>query len=124
MNIHTSLSAIHLIRYIVAYVFITSGLMKLISEDLSQSFVNLGLPYPLYLMYIVALLEIVCGISILANKSVKKATIPLLTIMIAALLLTKVPILHTGFMAFAFQARLDIIMLVLLFILYTHSQRR
>ncbi|WP_419392842.1 hypothetical protein [Cytobacillus praedii] len=54
----------------------------------------------------------------MANKQVKNATIPLITIMAAALLLTKIPLLHTGFMPFAFNARLDLIMLVLLFILY------
>lgn len=115
---NTALSVIHLIRYSVAYVFITSGVMKLVSDELGNYFISLGLPFPLYLMYFVSLIEIICGILILANKQVKNAAIPLITIMIAALLLTKIPLLHTGFMPFAFNARLDIIMLVLLFILY------
>ncbi|WP_102273156.1 DoxX family protein [Cytobacillus massiliigabonensis] len=114
----TAFSAIHLIRYLVAYVFITSGVMKLVSDELGSYFISLGLPFPLYLMYAVSLIEIICGILILANKQVKNAAIPLISIMIAALLLTKIPILHTGFIPFAFNARLDIIMLVLLFILY------
>ncbi|KQL18115.1 DoxX family protein [Cytobacillus solani] len=114
----TELSTIHLIRYSVAYVFITSGVMKLVSDELGSYFISLGLPFPLYLMYAVSLIEIFCGILILSNNQVKNATIPLITIMIAALLLTKIPILHTGFMLFAFNARLDIIMIVLLFILY------
>lgn len=118
MCMNTSVSTIHLIRYSVAFVFITSGVMKLVSEELSSYFISFGLPFPLYLMYLVSLVEIICGILILANKQVKHATIPLITIMVAALLLTKIPILHNGFMPFAFNARLDIVMLVLLFILY------
>lgn len=113
----------NLIRYLVAYVFLTSGIMKLVSSELGNYFIHLGLPFPLKMMYIVAFFEIVCGLLILFNKVVKKATIPLIVIMIAAFLLTKVPILHTGFLQFAFNARLDIIMLILLFILYTRSFR-
>ncbi|WP_233713704.1 DoxX family protein [Lederbergia citri] len=107
-----------LIRYVIAYVFIISGLMKLVNEDLGNVFINLGLPFPLFLMYAVAFIEIVCGILILANKMVHQAVIPLIGIMIAAILLTKVPSLNTGFMQFAFNARLDIVMLVLLWVLY------
>jgi putative oxidoreductase len=111
-------SVMSLIRYLVAYVFIISGIMKIFSHELSNYFINLGLPSPITLMYIVALIEIICAIFILMNRQVRAAVIPLFMIMIAAFLLTKVPVLHTGFLAFAFQARLDIIMLVLLFILY------
>lgn len=112
---------INLIRYIVAYVFITSGFMKFWSEELAKSFIGLGLPFPIYFMYVVALLELFCGVFILINKRIKAASIPLVAIMIGAILLTKVPILHSGFSQFAFQARLDIVMLVLLIILYDKS---
>jgi uncharacterized membrane protein YphA (DoxX/SURF4 family) len=102
----------------VAYVFITSGIMKFISAELGHHFISLGLPYPLYTMYIIAFTEIICGIFIVVNKGVRNAVIPLIIIMIAAILLTKVPILHNGFVQFAFNARLDIVLLILLFILY------
>ncbi|MFZ7945763.1 MULTISPECIES: DoxX family protein [Bacillaceae] len=118
---HTSLSTIKLIRYVVAYVFIISGLMKLISTELAQVFLNLGLPYPHILLNVVIILEIGCGILILGNKAVKNAVIPLIAIMIAALLLTKLPVLKTGVFQFAFNARLDIVMLALLVILYNRS---
>jgi putative oxidoreductase len=95
--------------------------MKLISADLQNYFMSLGLPYPKQVMYLVALVELICGLLILANKGVRKATIPLIIIMIGAFLLTKVPVLHSGFMTFAFNARLDIIMLVLLFILHSRN---
>jgi len=115
---NTSFSTINLLRYAVAYVFITSGFMKLISTELANAFLNIGLPYPHIMLYMVVLLEIVCGILILLNRAVKNAVIPLIAIMIAALLLTKLPSLNTGFIQFAFNARLDIVVLVLLVILY------
>ncbi|MGX6444723.1 DoxX family protein [Neobacillus sp. K501] len=118
---NTSLSVISFIRYAVAYVFITSGALKLISEDLANTFVRLGLPYPSIMLHVVAFLEIICGILILTNRNVKNAVIPLIGIMIAALLLTKFPLINTGIIQFAFHARLDIVMLVLLGILYTRS---
>jgi uncharacterized membrane protein YphA (DoxX/SURF4 family) len=95
--------------------------MKLISTELAHSFIALGLPYPQLMLYVVALLEIICGLLILANKSVKNAVIPLIGIIIAALLLTKLPSLNTGLLQFAFNARLDIVMLGLLFVLYKRS---
>ncbi|MEH7235699.1 DoxX family protein [Bacillus sp. JJ1562] len=111
-------SSMNLIRYSVAYVFIAAGALKLLTNELSAVFMNLPLPTPGTVMYAVAILEIICGILIAINKEVKKATIPLLIIMVAAILLVKVPILHTGFLQFAFAARLDIVMLALLYILY------
>jgi putative oxidoreductase len=117
------MSALNLIRYSVAYVFIVSGLMKLLSEELGNTFIGLGLPFPIYFMYVVALTEIVCGGLILANKHVKSASIPLILIMIAAIILTKLPILHAGLIEFAFNARLDIVMLALLAILYKGFHR-
>ncbi|MEH7274839.1 DoxX family protein [Neobacillus vireti] len=109
------------IRFAVAYVFITSGVMKLFSTELAQVFIGLGLPFPDILLYVTAFLEIICGILILVNRSVKHAVIPLIGIMIAAILLTKLPELHNGILPFAFKARLDIVMLVLLFALYSKS---
>jgi putative oxidoreductase len=112
-----------LLRYVVAFVYITSGLMKLISVDLQNYFMSLGLPSSLQLMYLVALTEIICGGLLIANKWVRYATTPLIVIMIAAILLTKVPLLHTGLMHFAFNARLDIVMLVLLAILFSNHHK-
>lgn len=111
------------IRYSVGFVFIISGLMKFFSEELSNTFISLGLPYPIYFMYVVTLVEIVCGHLIATNKHVRNASIPLILIMIAAIILTKVPILTSGFFLFAFSARLDIVMLILLTVLYKNSSR-
>lgn len=97
--------------------------MKIFSAELGSYFMSLGLSYPIILMHIIAIIEILCGIFILLGKSVKNASIPLLVIMIGAFLLTKVPLLHIGFLHFAFHARLDIVMLILLYILYSKSYR-
>ena len=107
----------------VAYVFITSALMKLMGTELAIHFLGLGLPYPHMMLKLVILLEMVCGILLLVNKAVKNAVVPLIGIIIAALLLTKVPLLHAGLLSFAFGARLDIVMLVLLVYLYKQYPR-
>lgn len=109
-----------LVRWAVAYVFIVSGAMKFISPDLANTFTQLSLPYPEQLMTVVAVAEVVCGGLILINKGAKLAAVPLMGIMVAALVLTKIPLISSGMMAFAFAARLDIVMLLLLFVLYNH----
>nr|WP_263323122.1 DoxX family protein [Neobacillus sp. Marseille-Q6967] len=121
MNINASYSMTSFIRYAVAYVFITSGALKLFSDELAQTFIRLGLPFPDLMLYVTAFLEIICGLFILFNRNVKNAVIPLISIMIAALLLTKFPTIENGILHFAFNARLDIVMLVLLIILYRSS---
>ncbi|MGG1397882.1 DoxX family protein [Bacillus salipaludis] len=119
--IFRSFTTFKLIRYAVAYVFITSGFMKLLNANLANHFIGLGLPYPYILLNTVILLEIVCGILIMLNKSVRNAVIPLIAIMIAAIILTKVPTVHTSILQFAFNARLDIVMLILLIVLYNRN---
>lgn len=111
------------LRFIVAYVFIVSGTMKFVSSELSNFFISLGFPYPIYFKNILALVEIICGIFIFMNHRVKYAVIPLIFIMIGALITTKLPLLQTSMINFAFQARLDIVILVLLIILFNHYHR-
>ncbi|MGG0718279.1 DoxX family protein [Robertmurraya massiliosenegalensis] len=112
------MNTMNLVRYSVGYVFTISGLMKLVNTEMSHTFIDLGLPFPLYFMYVLALTEVICGLLILAKKHVRTASIPLILIMIAALILTKFPLLHQGILTFAFQARLDLVMLALVAILY------
>ncbi|WP_281352611.1 DoxX family protein [Cytobacillus depressus] len=118
------MSTDQLIRYAVAYVFIVAGMIKFINPDMGTYFANLGLPYPIQVMYIIAVVELICGVFILLNRSVSNAAIPLIGIMVVAIMLTKIPTLHSGFIQFAANARLDIVMLVLLFILYKLPSRR
>lgn len=110
-------------RFLVAYVFIASGLMKLFSLELANYFISLGLPFPDTMLYVTATLEIICGVLLGVNRFVKMAVIPLLLIIVGAILITKVPLLHAGFLHFAFNARLDITMFVLLIILFNQYPR-
>ncbi len=112
---------ITLVRWAVAYVFVVSGTMKWMNQELADTFIQLRLPYPEQLMMAVAVTEIVCGFLILINRGARLAAIPLMGIMAAALALTKIPLISSGFMNFAFGARLDIVMLLLLFVLYNYN---
>ncbi|SHM73475.1 DoxX family protein [Gracilibacillus kekensis] len=111
-------SSHQLIRYVVGYVFITSALMKLVISDFTGVFANLGIPSPEITVLIVGITELIAGLFIIFNYYVKRAVIPLLIIIIAAIILTKIPILYSGIFQFAFEARLDIVMLFLLYILW------
>ncbi|HLR68748.1 DoxX family protein [Virgibacillus alimentarius] len=103
------------VYYAIGYVFITSGLLKLLVSDFEVMFVGLGLPFPSITLLLVAIVEITGGTLILGRRYMKIASIALMTIMLGAIYVTKVPILLTeGFLSFAFEARLDIVMLLLL----------
>ncbi|WP_101842088.1 DoxX family protein [Halobacillus sp. Marseille-P3879] len=113
-----SFEILKFLKYTVAFVFITSGLMKVVNSELADYFTSLALPYPVETMYTVAWVEITAGLLLIFNKYMKPALIALMVIMVGALLLTKVPALHAGFVHALFSARLDIVMLVLLVVLY------
>lgn len=111
------------IGYAVGYVFITSGILKLVVSDFKVIFASLGLPFSEVTLFIVAALEIACGMLIAGRMYVKQAVIPLILIMVGALFLTKIPLLTSaGFLPFAFEARLDIIMLILLGLLWKDAR--
>ncbi|GGB42829.1 DoxX family membrane protein [Virgibacillus dakarensis] len=116
------LPMINWICYAVGYVFIATGIMKLLVDDFKVVFSNLAIPYPNSFLFIVAITEIVCGTLIVSRLYMKQATAPLIFIMLAALFLTKIPILTTnhGFLSFLYEARLDIVMLILLILLWQH----
>lgn len=105
--------------YVVAYVFLTSGMMKLLNEEFGQHFANMGLPYPFIFVKVIAIIEILGAVFLFIQKWVKLAVIPLIFIMFGAIFLTKIPMMHTGFMAFVFESRLNVIILILLWYLYT-----
>jgi uncharacterized membrane protein YphA (DoxX/SURF4 family) len=107
------------IGYAVGYVFITSGVMKLLDADFQTTFIHLGLPFPYALLFLVALTEVACGMLIIGNMYVKQASMALIVIMAGAIYFTKVPVLSAqGILSFAFEARLDVVMLVLLLLLW------
>lgn len=109
--------------YAVGYVFITSGVMKLLVPDMRAMFYNIGIPYPETTLFLVAIIELGCGALIAGGMYIKKATIPLLVIMAGAIILHKLPILlKEGILSFTFQARLDIVLIILLLLLFNKVQ--
>ncbi len=107
------------IYYVVGYVFITSGVMKLLIADFKVTFINLGFTFPIATLWLVALAEVACGMLLIGKLYVKQAAVVLGAIMISAILITKIPIFLTqGILTFAFEARLDIVMLVLLILIW------
>ncbi|GAB3053772.1 DoxX family protein [Virgibacillus ainsalahensis] len=113
------------ICYAVGYVFIASGIMKLLVSDFKETFYNLGLPFPETTLFLVAIIEIGCGALIIGRMYVRQAVAPLIFIMLGALYFAKIPILMSeGFLPFAFEARLDIVMIILLLLIWQQVRGR
>lgn len=113
------------IGFIIGYVFVTSGIMKLVIPEFKGMFAALGLPFPELTLFLVGIFEVACGMLIAGRIYARYATIPLIVIMITAILLTKVPVLYEdGILKFAFEARLDIVMLVLLALVAWKKQEK
>jgi putative oxidoreductase len=113
------------IRGAVGAVFIVSGLMKFLFENQGPGrFAKIGLPAAHELAYFVGSVEVACGALLLVGLFTRLAAIPLVIDMIVAVATTKVPLLFgpgpepiaampkIGFWAFAYQARLDVTMLI------------
>src|SRR5690625_7001606 len=93
--------------------------MKLLIADIKATFINLGFTFPIATLCLVELAELECGMLLIRKLYVKQAAFVLGAIMISAILITKIPIFLTqGILTFAFEARLDIVMLVLLILIW------
>ncbi|AKU95988.1 hypothetical protein AKJ09_02652 [Labilithrix luteola] len=114
-----------LVRLAVGSVFLSSGIIKFLFENQGPGrFAKIGLPAPEQLAYFVGGVEIVAGIMLILGLAVRLAALPLIVDMAVAIATTKLPLLFgagpepisampkTGFWAFAYQARLDVTMLV------------
>ncbi len=112
------------LRAIVGFVFVVSGLLKLLYENQGPlRFAKLGFPAPTLTAYGVGLVEIVAGSLLVAGLFARHAAAPLAVDMVVALVTTKLPLLwgagpepvaalpKMGVLAFAYQARLDLAML-------------
>ncbi|MEN1966563.1 DoxX family protein [Lentibacillus sp. N15] len=121
-----NLSLFHCVCYAVGYVFIISGILKLIDSNFRVMFSNLALPFPNSFLFLIAITELVCGTLIIARLYLKHASGALIIIMLGAIFLTKFPILTTdrGLLTFLFEARLEIVMLMLLFPLWFQAPKR
>ena len=109
--------------YATGYVFIISGMMKLINPDFREIFAGVGLPFPEVMLLLVALVELGCGMLIVGRMYMNIAVAPLIFIMLGALYFTKIPLIGTsGFLNFSFQARLDIVLIILLLLIWQHAR--
>lgn len=107
------------IRFAIGYVFITSGIVKLLVPSFQEVFANLGIPYANIGLFLLAMIEIICGTLIIANMYVKYVTVALTVIMVGAIIIAKLPVLfQDGILSFLFESRLDVTMLILLVILW------
>lgn len=111
----TPLLSTALIRWMVGLVFLSEGLQKWLypAQRGAGRFEKIGLPAPEMLGYFVGTVEVLCGALLVIGLWARLAAVPLLTIMIVALLSTKVPILlEDGFWQAAHAARTDFCMTI------------
>jgi putative oxidoreductase len=104
-----------LIRILVGFVFLSEGIQKFLFPEIRGvgRFEEIGMPAPEFFGYFVGSFETFCGFLVLTGTYIRLAVIPLITIMLFAIFLTKVPILQDqGFWAAAHAARTDLSMLI------------
>jgi putative oxidoreductase len=112
-------------RSAVGGVFLVSGVVKVLYENQGAlRFAKVGLPMASTLASFVSTVEIVGGALLLAGLFTRLVAVPLVVDMIVAMVTTKLPLLFgpgpeplaalpkVGFWAFAYQARLDVMMLI------------
>ena len=113
------------IRAVTGAVFVVSGLLKFLYENQGVGrFTKIGLPSPALLSSFVGGVELLCGALLLVGLFTRLAAVPLAIDMVVAIVTTKAPLLFgpgpepvaappkVGLLAFAYQARLDVTMLV------------
>jgi uncharacterized membrane protein YphA (DoxX/SURF4 family) len=104
-----------LIRLLVGLVFLSEGIQKFMFPEIRGAgrFEAIGLPAADFLGYFVGSFEIICGVLVLLGTYTRLAVLPLITIMVVALISTKIPILlNSGLWEMAHAARTDLSMLL------------
>jgi uncharacterized membrane protein YphA (DoxX/SURF4 family) len=115
-----------LIRLVVGLVFVTEGILKFVrpAELGAGRFAAIGLPYPHQLAVLVGSIEIGAGAAVIFNFFAGDAAMLLLTVIVFALILTKLPILlgrplghfsmpklsYYGLLSFLHESRTDLCM--------------
>jgi putative oxidoreductase len=109
------------VRVAVGAIFLSEGVQKFLFplELGAGRFAKIGFPAPGATATFVGVVEIVCGLLILAGLLTRLAAVPLIIDMLVAISTTKIPmLLKSGFWAAAHEARVDFAMLLgLLFLL-------
>lgn len=122
LNTNRAAGAILLIRLYVGAIFVLEGILKFVRADAlgPGRFAKIGVPAPELLANFDGVLEIVCGLLLLAGLFTRLATLPMIADMLGAILLTKVPLLwgnaalypkEGGIWDFLHEARLEFAML-------------
>ena len=123
-----------LIRLLVGWVFLGEGILKfLMPEELGVGrFISIGIPAPQVMAPFVGVVEIICGVLVLAGLLTRFAAIVLLIDITVAIVSTKIPIWlghgywrftlpklkHYGFLSMLHEARTDFSMFLgLIFLL-------
>ena len=115
-----------LVRVMVGLVFLTEGILKFVlpGELGSGRFARIGLPFPTFLAPIVGMVEIFGGTAVILGFFAGDAAVALLIVILAALVMTKLPILlghplglfepphlgRHGLLSFLHEARTDLCM--------------
>lgn len=113
-----------LCRLAVGLIFLSEGLQKYITPDITGAgrFAKIGFSNPSFWAYFTGGFEIICGILILIGLLARIAAVPLLIIMIVAFITTKIPtLMDKGFWAFAHAYRTDFAMTLLLIFLLIYG---
>ena len=113
-----------LIRLIVGLIFISEGILKykLVQWLGPGRFTEIGFNHAYFWAYFTGAFEILCGMLVLFGFLTRLASIPLLTIMIAALITTKLPLLISkGFWTFAHEYTTDFALTILLILLIIYG---
>jgi uncharacterized membrane protein YphA (DoxX/SURF4 family) len=108
-------ASVILVRLAVGAVFLSEGVQKfLFPADLGAGrFAKIGIPSPEVMAPFVGVVEVVCGLLILAGLLTRLAAVPLIVDMLVAISTTKIPLLlKSGFWAAAHEARVDFAMLL------------
>lgn len=121
-------AAVVLIRLMVGPVFLSEGAQKFLfpAEVGAGRFAKIGIPSPEVVAPFVGVVEMVCGALVLLGLFTRLAAVPLVVVMLAAILSTKVPVLlghgfwgfslrqlpYYGFWGMAHEARTDWAMLL------------
>lgn len=128
-SLHTNAgAAVVLVRLSVGSVFLSEGLQKFLFPAARGAgrFARIGLPAADLLGPLVGTFEVLCGALVLLGLLTRWAAIPLIGIMVAALVTTKIPILlghaywglslpelsRYGFWSMAHETRTDLAMLL------------
>ena len=110
-------SAVLVIRFLVGGVFLLEGIKKFLFADLwgAGRFARIGIPAPHILGPFVGVVEIVCGLLLLAGLLTRISSIFLIIDISVAIASTKIPILlRNGFWPMEAEARTDYAMLMCL----------